>query len=77
MLPILVITYSFKIIDWNLTEVKRDIKVRKIMTTHSMHYPKGDIHCLYFPRSNEERCLTQLELSYKTSANGLFWYLNL
>ena len=67
-LAIPVITYSFNIIDWNLSEVKRlDTKIRKIMTTHSMHHPKADIHRLYLPRSSEGRGLNQLELSYKTS----------
>ena len=47
MLAIPVITYSFNIIDCNLSEVKRlDIKIRKVMTTHSMHHPKADIHRL-------------------------------
>ena len=51
ILTIPVITYSFNIIDWNLIEVKRlDIKVRKMMTTLSMHHPKADIHHLYLPR---------------------------
>ena len=41
-LAIPVITYSFNIIDWNLSEVKRlDVKIRKMMTTHSMHHPKA------------------------------------
>ena len=54
MLAIPVITYSFSITVWNLSEVKRlDIKVRKMMTTHSMHHPKADIHRFYLPRSNE------------------------
>ena len=67
-LAIPVITYSFNIIDWNLSEVKKiDVKVRKMMTTHSMHHPKADIHRLYLQRSNRGRSLTQLELSYKTS----------
>ena len=73
-----VITYSFNIIDWNLSEVKRsDIKIRKMMTTHSMHHPKADIHHLYLPRSNWGRGLTQLELPYKTLTIVLFRYLNL
>ena len=77
-LAIPVITYSFNIIDWNLSEVKRlDIKIRKMMTTHSMHHPKDNIHRLYLPRSNRGRSLAQLELSYKTSTIGLFWHLNL
>ena len=77
-LAIPVITYSFNITDWNLSEVKRlDVKIRKMMTTHSMHHPKVDIHRLYLPRSSGGRGLTQLELSYKTSTIGLFRYLNL
>ena len=56
MLAIPVITYSFNIIDWNLSKVKRlDIKVRKMMTTHSMHHPKADIHHLYLSRCNGGR----------------------
>ena len=52
-LGIPVITYSFSIIEWNLSEVKRlDIKIGKMMTVYSMHPPKADIHCLYLPRSN-------------------------
>ena len=36
------ITYSFNIIDWNLSEVKRlDVKLRKMITTHSVHHPKN------------------------------------
>ena len=50
MLAIPVITYSYYIIHWNFNEVKRlDIKVRKMMTTHSMHHPKADIYSLYLP----------------------------
>ena len=53
ILAIPVITYIFIIIDWNPSEVKRlDIKIRKMMTTHSMHHPKDDIHRLYLPRNN-------------------------
>ena len=65
-LAIPIITYSFNITDWNLSEVKRlDIKIRKMMTTHSMHHPEADIHRLYLPRTTGGRGLTQLELSYK------------
>ena len=40
-LAILVITYSLNIIDWNLSEVKiLDVKIRKMMTTHSLHHPR-------------------------------------
>ena len=59
MLAISVTTYSFNIIDWNLTEVKRlDIKVRKMMAAHSIHHPRADIHCLYLPKSNWGRGFT-------------------
>ena len=52
-LAIPVITYCFNITDWNFSEVKRlDIKIWKMMTTHSIHHPKGDIHRLYLSRSN-------------------------
>ena len=52
-LAIPVITYSFNIIDWNLGEVKRlDVKITKMMRTHSMHHPKVDIRRLYLPRSS-------------------------
>ena len=45
----LVITSSFNIIDWNLSEVKRlDMKIRKMI----MHHPMVDIHRLYLPRSD-------------------------
>ena len=59
MLAIPVITYSFNITDWNLSEVKRlDIKVRKMMATHSMYHPKADIHRLYLQTINGgEVCL--------------------
>ena len=45
----LVITSSFNIIDWNLSEVKRlDMKIRKMI----MHHPMANIHRLYLPRSD-------------------------
>ena len=61
ILAVSMITYSFDITDWNLREIKRlDVKVRKMMTKHSMHYPKADIHHVYLPISNAGRGLTQL-----------------
>ena len=76
MRSIPVITYCFNITDLNLSEEKRvDVKVRKMMATHSMHHPKADIDRLYLPRGNGGRGLTQLELSYKTLAIGVFRYL--
>ena len=47
MLVTPVITYSFNIIDWNLSEVKRlDIKIKIMMKTHNMHHPKDNIQSL-------------------------------
>ena len=47
ILAIPVITYSFNIIDWNLSEVKRlDIKIKIMMKTHNMHHPKDNIQSL-------------------------------
>ena len=75
-LAIPVITYSFNITDWNLSEVKiLGLKVRKMITIHSMYHPKTDIYRLYIPRSNKGKGLTQQ--FYKTSTIGLFQYLNL
>ena len=75
MLAISVITYNFNIVQRNLVEVKiLDIKVRKMK---GRHHPKANIHRPYLPRSNRGRILTQLELSYKKLAIGLFWYSNL
>ena len=77
-LAIPVITYSFHIINWSISDIKRlDRKIRKLMTANSMHHPKSDIDRLYIPRSNGGRGLTQLELSYKTATIGLYRYLHL
>ena len=67
MLAICVITYSFNIIDWNLSEVKRlDTKVRKMMTRHSIITQRS-----MFPDFTSQEVTGEgfdpLELSYKTS----------
>ena len=77
-LAVLVITYSFNIINWNLTEIQKlNGKVRKLLTVHKMHHPKADVERLYLPRSNGGRGMTQFELSYKTATIGLYGYLDL
>ena len=46
-----VITYSFTIINWSLTKIKKvDPNVRKLLTMHRMHHPKSDVNRLYLPR---------------------------
>ena len=71
-----VVTYSFNIINWNLSEIKKlDVKIRKLMTTYNMHHPKADVDRLYLPRSSGGRGMIQLELSYKTATIGMRKYL--
>jgi len=55
-LAVPVITYSFNIINWNLSEIKKlDTKVRKLLTLHNMHHPKADVERLYLPRKDVGR----------------------
>ena len=72
-----VVTYSFTIINWSLTEIKKvDTKIRKLLTMHRMHHPKSDVNRLYFPRKEGSRGIVQLELSLKTSIIGMNTYLS-
>ena len=72
-----VVTYSFTIINWSLTEIKKvDTKIRKLLTMHRMHHPKSDVNRLYLPRKEGGRGLVQLELSLETSIIGIDTYLN-
>ena len=69
-----VVTYSFTIINWSLTEIKKvDTKIRKLLTMHRMHHPKSDVNRLYLFRKEGGR---QLELSLKSSITGMDTYLN-
>ena len=53
-----VVTYSFAIINWSLTEIKKvDTKIRKLLTMHRMHHPKSDVNRLYLPRKEGGRGL--------------------
>ena len=46
-----VVTYSFSMIKWNLSDIKKmDIKIRKLLTCNRMHYSKADVERLYVPR---------------------------
>ena len=46
-----VVTHSFTIINWSLTEIKTfDTKIRKLLTMHRMHHPRFDVNRLYLPR---------------------------
>ena len=71
-----VVTYSFTIINWPLTKIKKvDIKIRKLLTMHRMDHPASDVNRLYLPRKEGCRGLVQLELSLKTSVIGMDTYL--
>ena len=75
-LAIPVVTYSFNIINWKLSDIRRlDTKTRKMLTMEKMHHPKADVDRLYLPRAEGGRGLVQLELTYKTTTIGLDTYL--
>ena len=75
-LTIAVVTYSFSIINWTITEIRRlDKKIRKLLTCNRIHHPKADVDRLYIPRNEGGRGMIQLELSYKTSTIGQHKYL--
>ena len=72
-----VITYSYNIIHWNLTDIRKlDVKIRKLLTTHNMHHPKSDVERLYLPRCSGGRGIIQLELAFKTAVIGMKEYLD-
>ena len=71
-LAVLLVTYSFNIINWTFQELtKLNTKTRKFLTMYKMHNPKSDVDRLYLPRTEGGRGLIHMELSYKTSAIGL------
>lgn len=70
------VTYSFNIIDWKMSEIKRlDTKTRKLLTLSKIHHTKADVDRLFLPRNAGGRGLIQLEASYKTTTIGLDTYL--
>ena len=75
-MAVLVVTYSFNVINWTLQELaKLDTKVRRFLTVYKVHHPKSDVDRLYLPRTEGGRGLIQLELSYKSTTIGLDKYL--
>ena len=72
-----VVIYSFTIIHWSLTEIKKvDNKIRQFLTIHRMHHAKSDVNKLYLPRKEGGRGFVQLELSLKASVIGMYTSLN-
>ena len=75
-LAIPVVTYSFNIVNWTLSDMKKiDTKIRKLMSCNRMHHPTADVDRLYIPRKDGGRGLIQLELSVKTATIGLQRYI--
>ena len=75
-LAVTVVTYSFNIINWTLQELaKLDTKTRKFLTMYKMHHPKSDVDRLHLPRTQGDRGLIQLTLSYKSTTISLDEYL--
>ena len=75
-LAVPVVTYSFNIINWKMSEIERlDTKTRKALTIHIMHHPKADVNRMYLPRRSGGRGLTKLETAYKSITMGLETYL--
>ena len=71
-LAVLLVTYSFNIINWTLQELtKLHTNTRKFVTMYKMHHLKSDVDGLYLPRTEGGRGLIHMELSYKTSTIGL------
>ena len=76
-LAVPVVQYSFGIIDWKISQLKKiDTKTRKLLNMHMMLHPKADVERLYIPRTDGGRGLTDVETAFKTAAIGLGHYLN-
>ena len=75
-LTVPVVTYSFNIINWKISEIKRlDRKTRKLLTIRRMHHPKADVNRMYLPRRIGGRGLTKLETAYKSTTIEMETYL--
>ena len=75
-LAVPVVQYSFGIIDWKISEVKKiDTKTRKLLNMHKMLHPKADVERLYLPRKDGGRGLIELETAFKAATIGLDHYL--
>ena len=77
-LAIHVVTYSFNIVNWTPSDIKKmDTKIRKLMTCNRMHHPKADVDRLHIPRNEGVRGMIQLELSLKTTTISMLKYLEI
>ena len=75
-LAVPVVQYSFGIIDWKISELKKsDTKTRKLLNMQKMSHPKADVERLYIPRKDGGRGLIEVETAFKTATIGLDHYL--
>ena len=73
-LAVPVVQYSFGIIDWKISELKKiDTKTR--LNMQKMLHPKADVKRLYIPRKDGGRGLIDVETAFKTATIGLDHYL--
>lgn len=76
ILAILVGTYGFNKINWNLKELKKIVaKICRQHPCNNMDYPKADVDHLYLSRSSGGRGMIQLELPHKVSMMGFYKHL--
>ena len=76
-LAVPVVQYSFGIIDWKISELKKiDTKTCKLLNMQKMLHPKADVERLYIPRKDGGRGLIDVETAFKTATIGLDHYLN-
>ena len=76
-LAVLVLRYSFGIINWRIEEIKQtDRKTRRMLTMYQMHHPKADIDRLYVKRKEGGRGLMQVQAVYKAEIIHIAEHLN-
>ena len=75
-LAVPVVQYSFGIIDWKISELKKvDTKTRKLLNMHKMLHPKVNVERRYIPRKDGGNGLIDVETAFKTETTGLDYYL--
>jgi hypothetical protein len=77
MMMMIIIRYSFGIINWRIEEIKQiDRKTRNLLTLYKIHQPKADIDRLYVKRKEGGRGLVQVQAAYKAEIINIAEYLN-
>ena len=70
-LAVPVVQYSFGIIDWKISELKKiKTKTGKLSNIHKMLHPKADVERLYIPRKEGGRGLIEVETAFKIATIG-------